>query len=337
MVTDLKGGYLHRNDRRQIMHHHLLRIAAALCGIVAATPVVAHPTLENQTATVGRPYKATFRMPHGCDGAATVKVTVQIPEGVIGVKPMPKPGWQVEVVKGPYAKAYPYFHGEIKEGARTVSWSGGKLPDDFYDEFTFASVLAADLPVDTRIYFPVIQDCEKGSQRWSDVAKPGEDAHALKFPAPGLTLVAQQRTAQADTRTYKAGSIVVEAPWSRATPGGAKVAGGYMKITNTGKEPDRLVGGSLPVAARMETHEMTTENGVMKMRHLPAGLEIKPGETVELKPGGYHLMFMDLRQGLKDGQTIKGTLNFEKAGPLEVEYRVGAIGARDGGGEHDNH
>lgn len=169
------------------------------------------------------------------------------------------------------------------------------------------------------------------------LARPahGDDAHALKSAAPGVMLMAQQHRPQAATRTFKAGPIVVEAPWSRATPGGAKVAGGYMKITNTGNEPDRLVGGSIPTASRMEAHEMKEENGVMKMRHLPSGLEIKPGETVELKPGGYHLMFMDLRQGLKDGQTIKGTLSFEKAGSLEVEYRVGPIGAR--GGEHDHH
>ena len=129
------------------MQHHLLRAAAAaLCGIAVATPGLAHPTLENQTAIVGRPYKATFRVPHGCDGSATVKVTVQIPEGVIGVKPMPKPGWQIEIVKGPYAKAYPYFHGEISEGARTVSWSGGKLLDEHYDEFTLSGFMAADLP-----------------------------------------------------------------------------------------------------------------------------------------------------------------------------------------------
>ena len=317
------------------MQRHLLCATTVLGVLAAAAPALAHPTLENQTATVGRPYKATFRVPHGCEGSATVKVTVQIPEGVIGVKPMPKPGWQLKVVKGPYAKAYPYFHGEIREGARTVAWSGGKLPDEFYDEFTFAAVMAADLPADTRLYFPLMQDCEKGSARWADVAKAGEDAHALKYPAPGVMLVAQKSAAESNTRTFKAGPIVVEAPWSRATPGGAKVAGGYMKITNTGKEPDRLVGGSIPIAARMEAHEMKEENGVMKMRHLPAGLEIKPGETVELKPGGYHLMFMDLQKGLKNGETIKGTLNFEKAGPVEVEYRVGAIGAR--GGEHDHH
>ena len=319
------------------MQHHLLRAAAALCGIAVATPGLAHPTLENQTATVGRPYKATFRVPHGCEGSATVKVTIQIPEGVIGVKPMPKPGWQTEIVKGRYAKAYPYFHGEISEGARAVSWSGGNLLDEHYDEFTFAGVMVADLQAGTRLYFPLTQDCEKGSAPWSDIPKPGQDAHALKFPAPGVTLVAQQRTAVATPRVYKAGSITIESPWSRATPGGAKVAGGYMKITNTGNEPDRLVGGSIPIADRMETHEMKEEGGVMKMRHLPSGLEIKPGETVELKPGGYHLMFMDLRQGLKNGQTIKGILKFEKAGSVEVEYRVGAIGARSGGGEHDYH
>jgi len=131
-------------------------------------------------------------------------------------------------------------------------------------------------------------------------------------------------------RTYKVGSIVIEAPWARATPAGARVGGGYLKITNTGQQPDRLVGGSLPVAAEVEIHKMSMTNGVAKMRKLAEGLEIKPGQTVELKPGSYHLMFMGLRQGLKDGQTIKGTLVFEKAGSVAVAYQVAPIGAMSG-------
>jgi len=152
-----------------------------------------------------------------------------------------------------------------------------------------------------------------------------ESREALKAPAPALIILAQ--AASQDTgKTFKAGSIAVEAPWSRTTPGGAQVAGGYMKITNNGKDTDRLTGGSFLPASRFEIHEMKTEGGVMTMRPLPKGLEIKPGETIEFKPGGYHVMFMGLKQGLKEGESVKGTLIFEKAGTLEVEYRVGPIG-----------
>jgi periplasmic copper chaperone A len=139
--------------------------------------------------------------------------------------------------------------------------------------------------------------------------------------------------AQGASKTYKVGSLVIEAPWARATPAGARVGGGYVKITNTGQQPDRLVGGSLPVASEVEVHEMTMNDGVMKMRKLD-GLEIKPGQSVELKPGGYHLMFTGLKEGLKDKQTLKGTLLFEKAGSVEIEYQVAPIGAQSGGHMH---
>jgi copper(I)-binding protein len=154
---------------------------------------------------------------------------------------------------------------------------------------------------------------------------------SILFGAAAAALLAGAAFAQHAPPTYKVGSLVIEAPWARATPAGAKVAGGYLKITNKGQQPDRLVGGSLPVAAAVEVHEMKMADGVMKMRRLEKGLEIKPGQTVELKPGSYHLMFMGLREGLKDKQTIKGTLVFEKAGSVEVEYRVAPIGAKSGG------
>jgi periplasmic copper chaperone A len=135
-------------------------------------------------------------------------------------------------------------------------------------------------------------------------------------------------------QTFKIGTLVIEAPWVRATPGGAKVAGGYAKITNTGREPDRLIGGSFALASEVEVHEMAMADNVMKMRRLADGLEIKPGRSVELKPGGYHLMFMGLSAAPKAGQPVKGTLVFQKAGTVEVEFRVAPIGAQSGGHSH---
>ncbi|MEA2821396.1 MAG: periplasmic copper chaperone [Bradyrhizobium sp.] len=127
--------------------------------------------------------------------------------------------------------------------------------------------------------------------------------------------------------TFKLGDLTVTSPWTRATPGGAKIAGGYLKITNNGTVPDRFVGAKSAEADHVEIHEMSMNDGVMKMRPLPDGLELKPGETVELKSGGYHLMFMDIKQPLKAGDTFKATLQFERAGPLEVSFNVNALGA----------
>lgn len=133
-------------------------------------------------------------------------------------------------------------------------------------------------------------------------------------------------------KDYTAGSLKIEQPWARATPKGAPVGGGYFTITNTGNTPDRLVGGSVPVSSGFEIHEMAMDNGVMKMRMLPNGLEIKPGETVALKPGGYHLMFTGLKDQLKQGESFKGTLQFEKAGKVDVEFAVEGMAATGAGG-----
>jgi copper(I)-binding protein len=134
--------------------------------------------------------------------------------------------------------------------------------------------------------------------------------------------------------TFRLGDLTVTSPWTRATPGGAKIAGGYLKITNNGKTPDRFVGAKSEATDHVEIHEMSIKEGVMKMRPLPDGLEIKPGETVELKSGGYHLMFMDLTQPMKQGDTFKATLQFEKAGALDVNFSVRALGATNGESPH---
>jgi copper(I)-binding protein len=140
----------------------------------------------------------------------------------------------------------------------------------------------------------------------------------------------------AAAETYSAGSLEIVNPWARATPKGATVGGGFLTITNKGTEPDRLIGGSAAPVSRFEMHTTVTEDGVAKMRQVD-GLEIKPGETVELKPGGMHLMLMGLKQPLQQGQTVKGTLVFEKAGTVAIEFTVQAIGAPAPAGAHQHY
>jgi uncharacterized protein YcnI len=116
---------------------------------------------------------------------------VQIPEGVIGIKPMPKPGWTLDMVKGKYATEYEFHGSKLSEGVKEVVWSGGKLADDNFDEFVFSSYLTAGLKPDTTLYFPVVQECEQGVSRWIDIPADGGRSHDSKTPAPGLKLIAK--------------------------------------------------------------------------------------------------------------------------------------------------
>jgi len=149
----------------------------------------AHITLETQEAAIGSTYKAIFRVPHGCDGKATTAVRVKMPEGFIAVKPMPKPGWKLETVKGKYAKPYQLWGEAVTEGVEEVTWSGGNLPDEFYDEFVLRGQLAADLPAGEELYFPVVQECDGAAERWIEIPQPGQSEDALELPAPGIKLL----------------------------------------------------------------------------------------------------------------------------------------------------
>jgi periplasmic copper chaperone A len=158
---------------------------------LAASSASAHVTLENRQATIGEGYKAVFAVPHGCAGSATIKLRVQIPEGVIAVKPMPKAGWNVEAVKGKYAADYDYRGARLSEGVKEVIWSGGKLADDNYDEFVISTFLTEGLKPNTTLYFPIVQECEQGVSRWIDIPAGGDAAHShdSKTPAPGVKLM----------------------------------------------------------------------------------------------------------------------------------------------------
>lgn len=131
----------------------------------------------------------------------------------------------------------------------------------------------------------------------------------------------------ASAQQVKAGDLVLDHAWARATPGGAKVGGGYLTIENKGATPDKLIGGSSSAAAVVEVHEMSMNNGVMTMRAMKGGLSIPPGQSVTLAPGGYHLMLMGLKASLKKGDKVPVTLAFEKAGQVEVTFDIQGIGA----------
>lgn len=135
----------------------------------------------------------------------------------------------------------------------------------------------------------------------------------------------------------KSGDLVLDQAWSRATPGGAKIGGGYLTIDNKGAAGDKLIGGSSPVAGKIEVHEMAMNNGVMTMRLLKDGLPIPAGQSVKLAPGGYHLMLMDLKAPLKKGDKIPVTLKFEKAGDVKITLDVQAIGATSPASGHMDH
>jgi copper(I)-binding protein len=147
----------------------------------------------------------------------------------------------------------------------------------------------------------------------------------LKFVAGAAVLALLVAPVRA--QEVKAGDLVITQPWSRATPGGAKIAGGFLTIENKGAAPDRLVSVAGDVAGRVEIHEMAMNNGVMTMRPLDKGLAIEPGKTVKLAPGGYHLMLMDLKNPLKQGDKVPLTLEFEKAGKVALSLDVQGVGA----------
>jgi uncharacterized protein YcnI len=161
---------------------------AATCLLLAAVPASAHVTLEAREATVGTHFKAVFRVPHGCGVSPTVKLRVRIPAGFIAAKPMPKPGWTLELTRGKYDKTYAYLHGaQLSEGVTEITWSG-KLPDDYYDEFVVAGFVADALTPGAKLYFPVVQECEQGVHRWIEIPKAGASA-PLHEPAPGIMLL----------------------------------------------------------------------------------------------------------------------------------------------------
>ena len=163
----------------------LSRLAFVATGLVYAQIASAHITLDQPAATAGSYQKLTFKVGHGCDGSATNVIKISIPESVAGAKPMPKAGWtlatKVEPLKTPYTS-----HGKtITSDVREIIWTGGPLPDAYYDEFSI-HVKLPDTP--GKLYFNVVQQCEKGNLAWIEIPQEGKDKASLRYPAPSMEI-----------------------------------------------------------------------------------------------------------------------------------------------------
>lgn len=162
-------------------------IFAVLAATIATTPAFAHATFEQKQVTPDATAKFTLRVPHGCEGEATLRVRVQIPEGLIAVKPMPKAEWKLSTVIGAYATSYELWHNTVTEGVQEIVWEG-ELPDAYYDEFVFRGYVSDAFKEGELLYIPVVQECATGAERWIEIPAEGQDAHDLEGPAPGVTI-----------------------------------------------------------------------------------------------------------------------------------------------------
>ncbi len=295
------------------------KIIASGAIFMLATPAFSHVVLEGKSAPAGSAYKAVFQVGHGCQGSATTGVSVQIPAGFQGAKPYPKAGWTLSTKLGKLAKPYDNHGKLVTEDVTLVSWTAAAkeaaLQDAYFDEF----MLRGKLPETAGpLWFKVLQTCESGSMDWSEVPASGSSAKGLKSPAALLEVTGPAPVAEL---TQPGQPIQVQDAWVRATVPGQKGSGAFMKVT--AKTATRLVGVSSPVAGVAEVHEMKMEGDVMKMRPV-AGVDLPAGKTVELRPGAYHVMLMDLKQALAPGSTVPLTLLFKDAKGLEsrVELKV---------------
>ncbi|WP_295813241.1 copper chaperone PCu(A)C [uncultured Nitratireductor sp.] len=149
----------------------------------------------------------------------------------------------------------------------------------------------------------------------------------MRFPTYTLIAAMLFAATPALAGDYTLGKLDIDRPWTRATPPGAKAAGGFVTIANSSAEDDRLVSASAIFAGRVELHTMDMTDGVMKMRHLPDGIPVPAGETVSLAPGGLHVMFMELKEPISEATPVPVSLTFEKAGTIEIEMSVAKPGA----------
>lgn len=164
-------------------------IVAAAVAVGSSTTVQAHVTLEVREAPADSYYKATFRVPHGCEGTPTTTVRVRFPEGITSVKPQPKPGWELSIVREKLPEPIEDAHGNIvTERIGEIVWSDGRLLDEHFDEFAINMRLPDGDPGSV-IYFPVVQECEEGVHRWIEIPEAGKSAGDYDEPAPALRLL----------------------------------------------------------------------------------------------------------------------------------------------------
>jgi uncharacterized protein YcnI len=305
------------------------RIFASILLSAIPAAAFAHVTLEVGEAPADSYYNAVLQVPHGCDGKATTEIDVKLPEGFIGAKPMPKAGWELEIVKGKYQKSYDLHGQPVSEGALEIRWKNGNLSDDYFDTFTINGKFAG-IPAGTAVPFVTTQICgSDGKAVWDQIAKAGENAHHLKNPAPVVTLAAADEHGHHHDDMagmfmgVSVGDLDITSAAIKAMTPGQPVGGGFVTIVNKGKTDDRLVSVSIAKGAdKVELHEMSMNNDVMTMRKLADGIPVPAGKTVEMKPGGLHMMIMGVKKPFKAGDTVRATLTFEKAGKVDLNIPV---------------
>lgn len=289
------------------------KFIAASAILAGAAASFAHVVLQPGPAVAGSTYDAAFKVGHACkDARSTTGLTVRLPRGFVLQDVPARTGWKVDI---------------DRSGTGTVRWTADTpaqaLPGDRKGEFLLRGTLpAAPGP----LYFAVLQTCDVGSADWAQLPT-GAAAEKLPFPAARLNMVAP-------------GSALVDASgaWVRAAVPGQSGTGGFMTLA--AGAPLKLVGVATPVAGVAEVHEMKMEGDTMKMRAVPA-LALPARQAVELRPGGYHLMLMDLKQPIAAGKVIPLTLTFEDAAgaksTLVVQAPVQAAPAGAAAGEGHKH
>ncbi len=282
------------------MNHSNALKTLAFCAALAGTGTAfSHVTLAPRAATAGGDYTAAFRVSHACkDARATTGISVRLPQGFVLADAKARPGWKLDVQRPT---------GEVRWTAESPQ---AALPAQERTEF----VLHGKLPPNPGpLWFKVLQTCDAGSVDWAQVPASGSSTEGLAAPAARLDVVAPG-TATVDVRNA----------WVRQSVPGQSGTGAFMNLTAPAGA--RLVGITTPAAGVAEVHEMKMDGDTMRMRALPS-LDLPAGRTVELKPGGLHLMLMDLKAPLPKGASIPMTLRFEDAqgvaSSLELKLPVG--------------
>ncbi len=274
----------------------------------------AHVVLSEPQAPAGAYFKASLRVGHGCSGSATTGITVTVPAGFQGAKPQPKAGWEVVTRKAKLAQPYTSHGKLITEDVVELRWTASSkesaLLDEHFDEFSFMSRLPDQAGP---VWLKVLQTCEVGQTDWSEVPSAGTSTKGLKTPAALLMIKSDSAAV-----TSPAGITISEA-WVRPTVAGQKATGAFMKLT--AKESAKLVGVSSPVAGVAEIHEMKMEKDIMKMAAI-ASLNLPSGKTVELKPGGFHVMLMDLKSPIANNSKVPLVLHFQDAKGVKSQMDI---------------
>jgi uncharacterized protein YcnI len=167
----------------------ILRATLVAVAGLALVPALAHAHIVADPAEgpAGGYFRTAFRVTHGCKGSPTVALTIRMPDGVLSAKPMPKPGWTIEIKTRPLDKPVAGQHGfALRDAVTEVTWRGGRLENAQFDEF----VVMVGLPARAgeTLYFPVLQSCEKGENNWNGIPAAGQNWHDLPEPAPFITL-----------------------------------------------------------------------------------------------------------------------------------------------------